>query len=485
MRNKGIKCQFAPVGDHHSHGLVESKIRGAQRMIGSLNLELHPMSVIEFQTVLLQIAEMMNVVPLGVTLKSHDPASMLVTPNKLLGKINERRPLRPISVPADMTGILRENKERWQTMAQVFSTVVFPSLVKNTKFHQDSGTEFEKDSIVLFRKKQGSNFVKKWSIAKVLEVYRGSDNKIRSALIEYRGSKDDSNEIEQIDITKMIKRTTTRDMKDLIPLFPVCSSLDADLRLLHYEILNADNEKFRQEILEMQNNFKDNRIQGDQFGLSCLHGECEHGNKIDRPCSICELKNSIDQADTFKFWISKGEDIIYSVQYRGHHHQMVLKRLSETIPDIRPSSDVLINRSELEDISYKTASGLGSRYQVIKPFSFPVDSPNKIPLADVKMHHSYNDKELCFPLPSFTNKSTSCQPNKQLSREVKTLVEKYISNQRIVKTTKVKHFGWKHIPWHQYSTIITRAIQDEESCTPDCCCNLHCQLDHHKNNVVL
>ena len=66
-------------------------------MLGCLDLELHPLSQLEFQDALLHIAEQMNTVPLGVSLDSHDPALMLVTPNKLLGKFNERRPIKPIT----------------------------------------------------------------------------------------------------------------------------------------------------------------------------------------------------------------------------------------------------------------------------------------------------------------------------------------------------------------------------------------------------
>ena len=58
-------------------------------MLGCLDLELHPLSQLEFQDALLHIAEQMNTVPLGVSLDSHDPALMLVTPNKLLGKFKK------------------------------------------------------------------------------------------------------------------------------------------------------------------------------------------------------------------------------------------------------------------------------------------------------------------------------------------------------------------------------------------------------------
>ena len=181
------------------------------------------MSIISFQTMLLMIQELLNNVPLGITLTNSDPALKIVTPNKLIGKVNGRRLLRPISVPMDASQILEENEERWKAVTQLFSQTILPAMLRNYKWYQDTGDALHEDAVVMFRKKTGYNFVNEWSLGKVIEVYPGADEKIRSAKIQYVGAQDDGELLEMHGgkVDKPVKHETVRDANDANVIYHV------------------------------------------------------------------------------------------------------------------------------------------------------------------------------------------------------------------------------------------------------------------------
>ena len=87
-KQTGFTCEFAPVGSHHMAGLSEARVKASNRMIGSLNLEAVPMGMIDLISTVSLISDMINEIPLGVSLSTDQPELRLVTPNKLLGKIS-------------------------------------------------------------------------------------------------------------------------------------------------------------------------------------------------------------------------------------------------------------------------------------------------------------------------------------------------------------------------------------------------------------
>ena len=520
MKTKKIKCHFAPVSDHHSHGmfkqlrsynsminflgLVESKIRGVQRMLGCLDLELHPLSQLEFQDALLHIAEQMNTVPLGVSLDSHDPALMLVTPNKLLGKFNERRPIKPITVPADMKGILRQNKERFDTMTQLFSTVIFPHLVRNTKWYKDTGKEVCDGAVILFKKKEGSNFVKKWSIGKVLCAYKGPDGRARSALVEYRGSPDNREETEKdekkaeisLDVTKLPRRTTHRDVKDLIPLFPVCLDINADLKHLHYEILRCEDENYKLRMLGNQPS--PTPLEEEQITMLIAAGECEHGVSSGERCSICNIMSHISHGGHFKIWLTlNGSNTLFETEYQGDTNCSSLSTLSRMAPgtDVRESTK--ISRQCLENTTYAVINALGRNCNITKPFSYPSTAPDDFNLTDLRIHHEHEGRELSFPFPLLAI-GQACKPSKDINKSPTTIklsqkdesklivprVQSIIASRAAEERSEISWFGWKHVPWQQCSSVITRAIDMEDTCPDQCYCPEHCEAIYRTEETM-
>ena len=71
--------------------------------------------------------------------------------------------------------------------------------------------------------------------------------------IEYvsRGDNDAEIELDGLQQGSKGKRQTTRDVNDLIRLFPVCSTLDADLKQLHYELLMFEKSRMKEDLLNM------------------------------------------------------------------------------------------------------------------------------------------------------------------------------------------------------------------------------------------
>ena len=116
-------------------------------------------------------------------------------------------------------------------MSNLYANAILPQLLKNKMWYKDVGDTVTLDTVVLFKKKTGSNFVQGWSMAYVTKLNEGKDGKVRSVEIEYVGTKDDTEMTEAQNAKTLPKRRTTRDIGDLIILFPVCSTLDTDLRV--------------------------------------------------------------------------------------------------------------------------------------------------------------------------------------------------------------------------------------------------------------
>lgn len=212
-------------------------MKNLNRLLGSMDLQNIPLSVINLTTLLQMIAEIINQIPLGTTLGETNPILSILSPNRLVGRFRDKTLMRPISVPMDISNVLRQNEEKWDQIRKLYSSTVIPALLKNTKWYKNQNNEPTLDAIVCF-KKRPSNFLPDWSLGKITKLHHSSDGNVRSVTIEYTSGVGDQEDItlEEFQEGKITRRSTTRDSNDIIILHPIEEKLNDDLKQVFHDL---------------------------------------------------------------------------------------------------------------------------------------------------------------------------------------------------------------------------------------------------------
>ncbi len=240
LKHHRVRYTLAPTGVHHTQGTAESRVKMLNRMMGGLNLEQNPLSILDLQTMLLAMTELLNDTPLGCSLGDNSSQLQVVTPAKLGGKLSSRSLVKPISVPSDTSKIMRDQEERWIRIMKIYNSEVIPALLKNVKWFGEENGGLDEGSLVMFEKRL-ANFSPKWSLAHIKTLIKSKDGFARRAVLEYSGSTDgEEPDIVGTKMTKKKLKETERDTLDLILLEPVCASLDSDRQLLHESLLELE-----------------------------------------------------------------------------------------------------------------------------------------------------------------------------------------------------------------------------------------------------
>ena len=135
MRLKAMRYELIPTGVHTKSGLVEAKMKSLGLLMGPLNLQKgEEMSIINLQTMILQIEELCNNTPLGLTMNQKDPLLQLLTPTKLAGGFPKRAVLSPPAIPMDVSGILAANERKWSQIVKIYEKTVIPELLRVKKW---------------------------------------------------------------------------------------------------------------------------------------------------------------------------------------------------------------------------------------------------------------------------------------------------------------------------------------------------------------
>ena len=250
LQQRKLQYDFVPVGDHTKSGLVEAKIKTLGKLLAAANLsEGKKFSIIQFQTILAQFAELANSTPIGITQhKEHDPLLQILTPNSLAGSFPKRTALCSPEIPRDITGYLQRHKELWERVISYYSDAILPEMVNNKKWFVDQNSYIEVGSIIMFKKQKG-DYILRWSYGEVIDLPKSSDNKPRKAQIRYlfRGDEEGGKVIKT---SENLFHTTTRDINDLIILHPITDRFNQDLAELHYDIEKFDNERYEDKLRE-------------------------------------------------------------------------------------------------------------------------------------------------------------------------------------------------------------------------------------------
>ena len=200
-REVSVDFDTCPVGGHNMHGKVERKIRDVR---ASLEKSVHNerFSILQWETLLCEISNSINDMPIGYTNYSNDLESIgLLTPNRLkLGRNNERSPAEPLIVTGKCTKFLQENERILKSWFEHWLISYIPKLMHHPKWFR-SDVELAIGDVVLFLKNE-SEISSTYQYGIIDSVVRSKDNVIRTVNVRYR------NHSENVDrITKRAVRT--------------------------------------------------------------------------------------------------------------------------------------------------------------------------------------------------------------------------------------------------------------------------------------
>ena len=204
----GVKFDVCPVGAHYVHGKVERKIQQIKKSL-DINLEKRRLSIIKWETLMDQIANSINNLPIAIGNYSENLESLdLLTPNRLLiGRNNNRSPTAPLQLTNDVKRIMQTNEEIFSTWFKSWLTSYVPRLMDHPKWFV-TNTCISEGDVVLFLKSD-SPIDLQYQYGIILATIPGKDGIIRKVKVGYQNPGED------------VGRTTIRGVRDLIVIHPI------------------------------------------------------------------------------------------------------------------------------------------------------------------------------------------------------------------------------------------------------------------------
>ena len=227
-----VEFNVCPVGAHYMHGRVERKIKEIKSSLEK-NIQGERLSILQWETVVSQISNSINDMPLALGNVVGDFEAMdLITPNRLkLGRNNNRSPEGTLSVSSNPDKFLKSNEAIFNSWFETWLTCHIPKLMYKPKWFQTSHNLQEGD-IVLFLKVD-SNLLKKYQYGMVKSVVCDKDGLIRKATISYQNSNENT------------KRETVRSARELVKIYGVD---ETDIVKELGEICSIADMKFKNDI---------------------------------------------------------------------------------------------------------------------------------------------------------------------------------------------------------------------------------------------
>ena len=216
----GAEYTSCPVDAHYDHGKVERKIKEVKKSV-LINVQGEKLSLIQWETLMQQISNSMNNMPIGLRHNKRNLDSLdLVTPNRLiLGRNNERTPNAPLVICPDHKRIIDQNANIFRAWFKSWLIGYLPQLMERPKWHS-TGREMQVGDVVLFLKSSGE-FDEHYQYGIIKATHRSKDGLVRKVDVEYQNSSEGT------------KRTTNRGVRDLVIIYPV-GELDMYEQLYHY-----------------------------------------------------------------------------------------------------------------------------------------------------------------------------------------------------------------------------------------------------------
>ena len=182
----GVEYNACPVGAHYVHGKVERKIQQIKKCLKA-NMRNERLSTIQWETIMQQIANSINNLPIGVKNKVEDLENLdIITPNRLiLGRNNNRCPNSPVEVTNDYKRIIETNTNIFKAWFNAWLISYVPTIIERPKWH-DSDRKVN-----------------------VGDVFEGDDGYVRHVEIEYMNHNEN------------IRRKTHRGVRDIVMIHPI------------------------------------------------------------------------------------------------------------------------------------------------------------------------------------------------------------------------------------------------------------------------
>ena len=204
----GVEFKTCPVGAHYVHGKVERKIQQVKQSLEK-TLHNHRISILQWETLIQQISNSINNLPIGLGNLSDSLEHIdVITPNRLiLGRNNSRSPNIPLQVSGDFRKIIESNNKIFELWFREWLISYVPTLVRQPKWFSSDRNVVAGD-VVIFKKSE-KEFDKTYQYGIVSKTFEGRDGLIRSVEIQYQNFNEDT------------KRFTKRGVRDIVVIHPV------------------------------------------------------------------------------------------------------------------------------------------------------------------------------------------------------------------------------------------------------------------------
>ena len=179
---EGFEWIFTSADAPWQNGVTEALIRSVKRAINA-SIGDSILTFSELQTVLYEVANLLNERPIGRHPTSPDDGAYLCPNDLLLGRATSRVPSGPFDKKAN-------NRQRFTFVQTIISTFwkkwtrdYFPSLLIRQKWHTSHRNMMTGDIVLI----QDSNLIRgQWKLGKVSNTYPGTDGKVRKVDVQYK-----------------------------------------------------------------------------------------------------------------------------------------------------------------------------------------------------------------------------------------------------------------------------------------------------------
>ena len=204
----GVEFETSPVGAHYYHGKVERKIQQIKKSL-SKHMVGQKLSILQWETLGLQIANSINNLPIGIGNKSDMLESLdILTPNRLiLGRNNSRSPTAPLEITHDTRRIVESNADVFAVWFKEWLVSCVPLLVDQPKWFITDRSIAVGD-VVLFLKSE-KEFDLQYQYGIVVKTVEGRDGLIRRVVVRYQNP------------GEAVKRETNRGARELVVIHAV------------------------------------------------------------------------------------------------------------------------------------------------------------------------------------------------------------------------------------------------------------------------
>ena len=167
-------------------------------------LDTRRLSIMQFETLGIQISNSINNLSIGVGNKTDQLENLdILTPNRLiLGKNNDRCPTQSLELTHDLKRIIESNANIFRAWFNSWLISYVPTLIEQRKWFENDSEISVGDVVLILKSEQ--EFDQKYQYGIVRNVNKGRDKCVRSVEIEYQNHNENT------------KRRTIRGVREVV-----------------------------------------------------------------------------------------------------------------------------------------------------------------------------------------------------------------------------------------------------------------------------